>query len=413
MRYERQLSFKQERLTQGLQGVLGANAAVRACVSALPASLHHEEKGETQTGLAMPLGYRSRVKLVAATRLSRDATGTARSVLYLGSYVPRTHSVLSMEGCQVHAPGLTDVARTLTAALNHLGVRAYDEASGQGALRYVLLRESKSGEQQLGLVVAERPSAGCLAQLCQTLVQAHPRLVSVVLHHNRSPGNALLSSEDPEQSADLADEPLHGEPYLWEEVAGLPLRISARSFFQVHRDIAARIYSDVASLLRSHLAADRTAEPQQIVDVYCGVGGLGLGVLSQLPHSTLLGVESSESAIADARNSAARQGVSERATFLCGSAEALLVQPGVIEQAKSASALLLNPPRRGCTKEVLAALLRLRPRHVVYVSCSAESLARDLSALVAAGYAWVQSTPYDMHPGTPHIESVTLLRDAK
>lgn len=409
LRYDAQLRWKGERFAQALSAVPGAAAAVRAC--AAPSSVGAQ--AEPSPGpLVLPLGYRSRVKLVAAEQVSRGASATPPQI-YLGSYVPRSHSVLPMEGCRVNAAGLTAIARTLTAQLNRLGVRAYDEATGQGALRYVLLRESARGEQQLGLVVAERPDAAALTQLTQALIAAHPTLVSIVLHHNRSAGNALLTDEEPDAASDAADLCLHGTPYLWDEVAGVSLRISARSFFQVHREVAAQIYSDVAALLRSRLQpaaqADATT-PLRIVDVYCGVGGLGLSVAAQLPACSLLGLEWSTSAIADAQASANRLGLGERSTFHCGAAEALLVQPGLREQASAASAVLLNPPRRGCTPEVLSALATLQPRYLVYVSCSPESLARDLSFLLAAGYAWVQSTPYDMHPGTPHIESVTLLQ---
>lgn len=358
--------------------------------------------------------------------------------MYLGAYVPRSHTVLAMEGCKVNAPALTAIGQTLTQALNQLGIAAYDEATAQGCLRYVLLRESGRGEQQLGLVVAEPPPAATLAQLTQALTAQHPTLVSIVLHQNRSPGNALLADDEQGLGAQSEDRCLHGEPHLWEDVGGIALRISARSFFQVHRAVAARIYADVraqidgqvggqdsgqiagqlagqiAGQIRSPIgAAKGTDDALRVLDVYCGVGGLGLTLAAQIPRIHLRGLEWSASAVADAKASAAGLGLSDRAQFYRGSAEALLADPDLVAWAAGCAAVLLNPPRRGCTPAVLSALLTLRPQNIVYVSCSPENLARDVLALTRAGYTWLHSTPYDMHPGTPHIESVTLLVDSQ
>lgn len=414
MQYDAQLRWKTERLVRALHGIPGSPGGVSSCIGPGWPPSDRDETWERGPG-GLPLGYRSRVKLVAAHRATSASSATA-APLYFGSYVPRSHDVLAMAGCRVNAPSLTALAHTLAIELNRLGVRAYDETTAQGVLRYVLLRESAAHEQQLSLVVAEPPSADVLAQLAAALTHAHPPLVSIVLHENRSPGNALLADEGSETDGDAADRLLHGPPYLWDEVGGLPLRISARSFFQVNRATAARIYSDVCKHVRSLLLpgqAQPVAAPLRIVDLYSGVGGLGLTVLRGLPGSSLLGVEWSASASADAQASAARLGLSHQADFRCGAVETLLADAAIRAMAQGCDVLLLNPPRRGCTQDVLSAIVSLRPRCVVYVSCSPESLARDLSALTSAGYAWLQSTPYDMHPGTPHIESVTILRDAR
>ena len=408
LRYDAQLRWKTQQLAQSLAWIPGVQDGLRACIAP---QADVGDAGSVGAG-GLPLGYRSRVKLVAAERSAR-ATEAGSGPLYLGSYVPRSHDVLPMSGCQVNALALSAIAQTLTTELNRLGVRAYHPDRGPGGLRYVLLRESASGEQQLGLVVAERPEAALLSTLTQALTQAHPGLVSVVLHVNRSPGNALLSDEVSEPDGDSADICLHGPAFLWDRVGDLPLRISARSFFQVHRQAAGQIYSDVCALLIRHLGAESAQAgraPVRLVDVYCGVGGLGLTLLSRIPNSSLVGLEWSASAIADAEASAARLGLSARAEFHRGAAEALGRDSELQARVAATDAVLLNPPRRGCSPDVLSAVAALRPRYVIYVSCSPDSLARDLSTLLSSGYAWVESTPYDMHPGTPHVESVTLLR---
>ena len=364
-----------------------------------------------------PLFYRSRVKLVAAyapTDPSNPAAAPARVIL--GAYAPRSHRVIDLAGCKVNTLALRAVARTLAEAWSASGLTVYDETTGSGALRYVLLREVRSGAMQVSLVVATAPARESLLAVIATLRAAHPLLASVVLHHNPHSGNALLVPTDRTDgalSADselgtAADELLFGPLFLAEELgqtAGelLPFRVSARSFLQVNRAVASRLYSDVAAALP-------VAAGQTILDLYCGIGGLGRTVLAKAPGARLIGIEASASAVADAEHSARAAGLSpEQARFLCGAVEELLPELLASGTAGSAPVVLLNPPRRGCTKGVLDAVLNSAPHRIAYVSCNPQSLARDLTTLAAAGYRVTGVTPYDMHPGTPHIETLALL----
>ena len=409
MDYRSQVEWKNLQFREYLADLGLSAQQIGSCV---PACDDQAKASESATGGW--LRYRSRVKLIPA----RDEGGS----IYLGSYAPRSHTVIRMDGCQVNAPALTATARTLTGLLGSLGVSIYDEKTESGVLRYVLLRETHSGEQQVSLVIADTPpsaSSPTLTTLANRLQAAHPAIVSIVVHHNRSRGNALLTQGDALPDADPAegDISLLGPPYVWEQIGPISLRVSARSFLQVHRDMAARIYADVAAAIDAGRASARMdstpSRPPHILDIYCGVGGLGLSVLSHIPGSTLVGVEYSGSAIADAQQSALRLGLQDRARFLCGSAEAVLASPAAADLMTTPGTVdvaILNPPRRGCTPEVLSAVTAACPRQVIYVSCSPESLARDIQTLCRAGYHVARTTPYDMHPGTPHIESVTVLQ---
>lgn len=416
------------------------------------------------------LYYRSRVKLVVSPG----------PPLTLGSYAPRSHRVVDMAGCRVNARALTAVARTLAAQWARAGlpvfndggdgidrvegidgvdrVKGVDGVEGRSGLRYVLLREVRSGAIQISLVLGEQLPHERLRPIVGALRAAHPQIESVVLHLNPTHSNTILpevapartpratadtgaeaAAEAPEAEETLgrsdADQSLLGPMYLWEELSSegpspkgaldaagstnpaeppqaremiqepLRLRVSARSFLQVNRGLAARLYADVARAIE--LRPD-----ESILDLYCGVSGLGRTVLRTQPTSRLFGIEWSQSAIADAAASAAADGLGDRAVFFCGGVAdrlpealrelALLQRPYVA---------LLNPPRRGCEPAVLRALLdaAVRPRAIAYVSCSPSSLARDLSILLQAGYRLSAVTPYDMHPGTPHIETLALL----
>jgi 23S rRNA (uracil1939-C5)-methyltransferase len=382
--YKEQLRWKQLQVAAALKVPLLENPGAKL---------------EEIVSLSPPLGYRSRVKLVAQKDRS---SGKIR----LGAFAPRSHELIDMAGCQVNLPSLTALACSVGNAATRLGLSCYDEARGSGSLRYLLLRQTQRGAQQLSLVVADSFADPKLAELLDEVLAAHPGLKSCVLHRNDSRGNVLFgkssgtnSGEDSQAGAEQGDATLdrvlYGDPYVWEDIGAVSLRVSARSFLQVNRAVAAGIYSAVAAYV---------PEGARVLDLYCGVGGMGLAVLTQIPRTRLLGVEANPHAVADAVASARAASLPpERARFLCGDAARSLPAAGEMD------VLLLNPPRRGCADGVLSAVVERSPGHIIYVSCNPSSLSRDLVVLCSHGYRLLRATPYDMHPGTPHIETVALL----
>jgi 23S rRNA (uracil1939-C5)-methyltransferase len=249
-----------------------------------------------------PSDYRSRVKLVATPHPVRKVV--------LGAFAPRSHNVVDMAGCQTNKRTLRAVGKTVAEQAAALGVSAYDEVTAQGSLRYVLLREVESGAVQVSLVMADRPPQ--VLALAQAVVRAHPCVQSVVLHQHAGRGNALLPGDAPASAlaaldddqvmgGAAGDEVLFGESFLWEDLI-VRLRVSARSFLQVNREVARQIYQDVAQALAQ-------VELDTVLDLYCGVSGLGRTVLLQHPSARLIGVEVGESAIADAQASAELAGL--------------------------------------------------------------------------------------------------------
>jgi len=387
--YEAQLAWKSRMVRDELAPLF---MAVNPCVAA-----------------PSPWDYRTRVKLVATSHPQRK--------LMLGAFAPRSHHVLDIAGCQTNRRTLMAVAKTVAEQAAALGVTPYDEATAEGSLRYLLLREVDSGAVQVSLVMADRPVQ--LSALVDAVVRQHPCVQSIVLHHNASRGNALLPAgsasggpagaqagleDDQELGSADGDQVLVGESFLWEDME-VRLRVSARSFLQVNRQVARLIYRDVAMLL-AHV------EPDTILDLYCGVSGLGRTVLAEHPQARLIGIELGPSAIADAQASAQSAGLPpERARFYVGKVEEVLPQLDLSSPtAKGRLVALINPPRRGCTEAALQALHAVSPSHIIYMSCSPSSLLRDLIWFREHGYATQQVTPYDMHPGTPHIECVALLQ---
>jgi 23S rRNA (uracil1939-C5)-methyltransferase len=186
---------------------------------------------------------------------------------------------------------------------------------------------------------------------------------------------------------------LVGQEYISEVLAGQEYRISANSFFQANTSQA----EELVRLVRDYL------DPmggEILLDAYCGVGVLGLSLVSEV--GLLIGVEESPSAVADACFNA---GLADNAEFVEGRVEEFL--PYLETPIDLA---VLDPPRQGCASEALIALAELAPRKIVYVSCDPATLARDARRLVQAGYQLIEVQPVDMFPQTYHIESVALLR---
>lgn len=393
MSYSAQLAWKTASVRTELAQVI---ASVKDCVAA-----------------PSPSDYRCRIKLVATSH-------PVRKVL-LGAFAPRSHQVLDMSGCETNRKSLMTLAKTVAEEAARLSIQPYDESTAVGTLRYVLLREVSSGHIQVSLVVANRPDQA--NALAAAIAARHPSVSSVVLHRNTSRGNALLpalpasnqpkgdagpsspsqthSDDDPELGNTEDDEILVGEPFLWEDLT-VRLRVSARSFLQVNREVAHLMYSAAAQKL-AHLQIDT------VLDLYCGVAGLGLTVLRDHPAARLFGIELGASAIADAAASAAAAGLrTPQVNFVVGKVEDVLpTLPS--REALGRTAALINPPRRGCSIEALQALCEKAPAYIIYMSCSPKSLARDLLWLAEHGYDTKEVLPFDMHPGTQHIECLAVL----
>jgi 23S rRNA (uracil1939-C5)-methyltransferase len=173
--------------------------------------------------------------------------------------------------------------------------------------------------------------------------------------------------------------------------------LSPRAFLQLNREVARRLYADVAE-------AAALVGGERVIDVYSGVGGIALTLA---PHAReVVGIEEDAAAVADARAGADLTGV-DNAHFHAGDAARLLADAAVT--GERADVVVLNPPRKGCDPSVLAAAARLAPRTIAYVSCSPPSLARDLAQLAALGYRPRAVTAYDMLPHTPHVEALAVL----
>jgi 23S rRNA (uracil1939-C5)-methyltransferase len=328
------------------------------------------------------LAYRHTAKL--AVRPS----STERPLI--GLFRPGTHEVIEIAQCPVQTEAINTLIETLREEMAHLHIRAYDERTFEGLIRYVVARESSvTGTLNLTLVVTDLEQK-ILLTLGERLMTRVPALIGIQAHENTTRGNAIFDTSG-------VDRCLIGSSTLQEAIQGLTLQVSSTSFYQVNPSVATLAYQAVVDAL-----APRPGE--RALDLYCGVGSIGL--LLARAGCQLWGVEETASSLSDAMENARRNSIDAR--WLLGRAEEVLSRVDG-DLPSSVDIVALNPSRRGCQLEVIEAVTRLAPRAIAYMSCHPRTLLRDLRRFRARGYAPHRFTVLDMFPGGPHYEVVCAL----
>lgn len=360
------------------------DAALREALATGPEAADGAARIEPPCGSPRAFGYRNQAKLVFRARHA----GRGRREVVLGVYRPGTHSVSPADGCIVHHRGLQPVLRALRAEVERLEMPIFDERTRTGALRYALARVSSSRQEVHLTLVSAVPDPERLPELVRRLRAAHRTLAAMFLCVNPTPGNVLLSSDVRR---------LFGPPALLERFGDLELESRPDAFVQANPAVAARVYATARAWLEPR-------PDDRVVDLYCGVGAIGLHLA---PHvAGVLGIEAQASSVACARANARRLGA-RNARFVAAPAEEVL-RVAAAHAMERPTVVAVNPPRKGLTPAVIEALERLGAARLLYVSCDPRTLARDVSGL-ARGYVLRRARAFDMLPQTPHVEAVALL----
>lgn len=323
--------------------------------------------------------YRNSAKLVVAGKHSEP---------FLGIYRRSSHDVFDLEECPIHHPLINRVMEAARRGIKKLKVPIYNPRSKMGLLRYLVIRVSESEQKVLVVLITAERSYNEVHHLSKFIRDAVPEVEVVASNVNTSEGNVIFGQKDAF---------LTPKQYLTEQVGDVYLQISPRSFFQVNTAGARLLYEQV----KQWAALDREST---VLDLYCGIGGIGLFLAGQAKK--VIGIEVVEEAVADAKKNARLNGF-RNCRFEAGDAAELLEE--IAEEGEQVDVVVLNPPRKGCDESVLQRVADLSPRRIVYVSCSPESLMRDLNILKKLGYACCEIQPVDMFPQTVHVENVALI----
>lgn len=310
-----------------------------------------------------------------------------------GFFARRTHDVIPAAHCALGPFVFGDILDFICEFANDRGLTAYDEMTGKGLLRHVYLRHARgTGEIMVCLVLNGKgfPDEKLFAD---RLGEKFPEVTSVLLNENTRNTNVVLG-----ESYRL----LSGKPYLEDILCGKRFRISPESFYQVNHDAAELLYG---------LAGERAGLTgrETVLDLYCGAGTIGISLSDRAKQ--VIGIEIVPKAVECAKENAARNGISH-ANFYCGDAsdvEKLLVNAEASLGEVRPDVVIMDPPRKGTTPELIRFLSRREIPAIVYVSCDADTLARDCAVFRKNGYEIGEVTPVDLFPRTGHVESVVRL----
>lgn len=325
----------------------------------------------------------------------------ARYEILTGMYAAGSHELVPTDKCLIENETAKKVVLAVRDIMRKHDVAPYREDTGTGFMRHVVVRVGHTSGEVLVTLVTNSDDFPSSKSFCRELIRLCPAVTTVVQNVNERQTNVILGDKE---------RVLYGPGFILDELCGLSFRISSKSFYQVNATQTEVLYRAAMELA----GFDGT---QVAIDAYCGTGTIGL-VAAKSGAARVIGVDSVESAIRDARTNARHNGV-ENAEFVAGDATDFmceLAKEGVLgaespEEGAQAGGLvvLMDPPRAGSTEEFLRAAVALAPERIVYISCNPETQARDVEFLDSIGYAVVAVQPVDMFPHTDHIECIVAL----
>ena len=258
-------------------------------------------------------------------------------------------------------------------------------------MRHTVLRSSGDGKVLVTLVTPGPDLPGS-KNFCTALRKKAPWVVSIVQNINPTRSSAVLGSRE---------KTLYGPGFVLDTLCGTQFAISSRSFYQVNRTQTEVLYKKALELAK--LTGRET-----VIDAYCGIGTIGLCAAPLAKQ--VIGVERNPAAVKDAAANARRNKIAN-ARFVC--ADATEWMAAAAGEGLHPDVVFLDPPRAGSTPECIAAVNKMKPRRVVYVSCDPETLARDVAAFTRLGWRAAKFCPVDLFPQTKHVETVVLLSHKK
>ena len=349
-------------------------------------------KPEPILGMEDPYYYRNKVHATYKHMRNGD--------IAVGRYEESSHRLVPIESCQIEDQKADEVIQTIRKLAKSFKIKIFNEDSGYGLLRHVLIRTGrKTGEMLVVLVVAS-PVFPSKNNFVKALRKEHPEITSIVLNINDKKTSMILGERNIV---------LYGKGYIQDELCGYTFRISPHSFYQVNPVQTERLYKKAIRL------ADLKGK-EKVLDAYCGIGTIGMIASKQVKE--VIGVELNRDAVRDAVKNAKCNNVkniefynADAGQFMVEMAEYRAdAKRGEKSGADEVDVVFMDPPRAGSDEAFLSSVVTLAPKRVVYVSCNPETLARDLLYLTKHGYRAQECQPVDMFPWTKHVESVVLMQ---
>lgn len=357
--YKEQLVAKQKRMKK----LLGKFANVKPII-----------------GMDDPFYYRNKVHAV----FDRDKKGN----IICGTYEAKTHKVVPIEECMIEDKISQEIIRTIRDMLKSFRIKTYDEDTGYGLLRHVLVRRGFSTDEIMVVLVIGSPIFPSKNNFVKALRKKYPQITTVVLNVNDKKTSMVLGERDIV---------IYGKGYIRDTLCGCTFRISPQSFYQVNP-----VQTEI--LYKTAIEYAGLGRKETVIDAYCGIGTIGLVAAKRAKN--VIGVELNPDAVRDARINAKENKITN-ARFYQGDAGEFM--ENMAENGEHADVVFMDPPRIGSDKKFMSSVIKLNPSRIVYISCGPETLARDLEYLTKHGYDVRKIQPVDMFSFTDHCENICLL----
>lgn len=389
LRYEKQLEFKENKIRNNLIRLGGFEAQ------------YVDARMEPIVGMEEPWHYRNKAQYPVGT----DKEGNPVTGFYAG----RTHSIIANTDCALGAAENKEILEAVLAYMKENRIPAYDETTGKGLVRHVLIRKGfTSKEIMVCLIVnTDKNSIPQQDKLLEKLTKIE-NMTSISISLNREKTNVIMGKEiHTIWGSDTISDTIHvrdmqaeGYPFTGK---ALTFSISPLSFYQVNPVQTEKLYS--LALEYAGLTGQET-----VWDLYCGIGTISLFLAGSAKK--VCGVEIIPQAIEDAKANAARNGI-DNAEFFVGKAEEVLpafyAKQDAASEMRHPDVIVVDPPRKGCDTDCLDTMLKMQPERIVYVSCDSATLARDLRILCDGGYEIQKIRGVDQFGMTVHVETCVLL----
>ena len=373
--YAKQLEFKQNKVRGNLIRIGGFDEALI------------DEIMEPIGGMEEPFHYRNKAQYPVGT----DKEGN----LIAGFYAGRTHQIIPNLDCALGDAGNKEILEKILAFMKEYGLTAYNEETGKGLVRHVLIRKGFTTKEIMVCLVINGKKLPYSEALAAVLAEI-PGMTSITYSINQENTNVIMGE---------VICPVWGQTFITDYIGNVKYQIFPLSFYQVNPVQTEVLYGQ--ALQYAGLTGEET-----VWDVYCGIGTISLFLAQKAKK--VYGVEIVPQAIEDAKKNAEINGI-QNAEFYVGKAEDVLPQyykdyakahPG---ENALADVIVVDPPRKGCEESVLETMVHMQPERIVYVSCDSATLARDLKYLCENGYGLEKVRAVDMFPHTGHVETVVQL----
>ena len=375
MEYGRQLQFKEEKVRGNLMRIGG-----------IPKE-DLEEIMDPIIGMEHPFAYRNKAQFpFGSDKEGRTVTGF---------YAGRTHDIIANTDCALGVPVNKDILEIVLGFMKENHIRPYDEKTGSGLTRHVLIRYGFATKEIMVCIVANGRKIPNVSRLLQKLRELKG-MTSITISPNTSRTNVIMGD---------SYEVLWGTPFITDYIGDVKYQISPLSFYQVNPVQTEKLYGLVLDYAGLH-------GEETVWDLYCGIGTISLFLAKQAKQ--VYGVEIVPQAVEDARSNARINGITN-AKFFEGKAEEVLpdyyreYNEKNEEKRTCADVVVVDPPRKGCDEVLLRTIAEMGPEKIVYVSCDSATLARDVKYLCGEGYEVKRARAVDQFPHSVHVEVVCCL----